>query len=227
MKQSIKIVLADDELLFRKAIAFLLQYENNFEVVYEASNGNEVINYINNCQQLPDIILMDLKMPDLNGVETTKILNKEFPGVKIIALTSYNTKSFIANMLDVGACSYLVKNATPKEMITTINEVYDNGFYYNQDVMDVINSDIVATKVFSKTILDNDYFTTREKEVLQLVCQQYNNAEIAQKLFISARTVEGHRNNILIKSGTKNLAGLVVYAIQNKLVQLENLTINQ
>ena len=227
MKQSIKIVLADDELLFRKAIAFLLQYENNFEVVYEASNGNEVINYIKSCKELPDIILMDLKMPDLNGVETTKILNKEFPEVKIIALTSYNTKSFIANMLDVGACSYLVKNATPKEMITTINEVYDKGFYYNQDVMDVINSDIVATKVFSKTILDNDYFTTREKEVMQLVCQQYNNAEIAQKLFISARTVEGHRNNILIKSGTKNLAGLVVYAIQNKLVLLENLTINQ
>ncbi len=226
MNEKIKIILADDEELFRKGVLFLLQREENIEIIFEGSNGMEVLNYLENKKNIqPDIIMMDLKMPLLNGVEATKIIWKEFPNIKVIALTSYNTKSFIANMINVGASSYLVKSASPQEMIDTVNGVADKGFYYNENTMQVIKEDIVSGT--QKSPLDSEFLTLREQEVLQLVCEQYNNAEIAEKLCISARTVEGHRNNILVKSGKRNLAGLVVFAIQNRIVTLDNLYIEK
>ena len=219
MSQTIKIILADDEVLFRKGIVFLLQRESNIEIVFEASNGLELINYLKQTDTYPDIILMDLKMPSINGVEATKMIHKEFPVIKIIALTSYNTKSFIANMIDVGASSYLVKNATPAEMIFTINEVVDKGFYYNETVLDVIKENRLTGRA---SHFDGVTLTSREQEVLALICQQYNTAEMAEKLFISTRTVETHRNNLLLKTGSKNIAGLVVYAIQSKIIILDD-----
>lgn len=225
MEDKIKIILSDDEELFRKGILFLLQREPNFEIIFEASNGEQLVEYLNTSNNCPDIILMDLKMPLLNGVEATKLIHKKFPSIKIIALTSYNTESFIANMINVGASSYLVKNASPKEMIFTINEVFDKGFYYNEKVMNVIHQDIISSKNNAKCTLDDDFLTNREKEVLELICNQYSTAEIAEKLFISPRTVEGHRNNLLLKTESKNMAGLVVFAIQNEIIQINNETL--
>jgi DNA-binding NarL/FixJ family response regulator len=164
---------------------------------------------------------MDLKMPLLNGVEATKIIRNDFPEIKIIALTSYNTDTFIANMIHVGASSYLIKNATPNEMIETINEVARKGFYYNDAVLKIINDNSFSKK--NKSKLDEDFITNREKEVLQLICEQKSTAEIAEILFISPRTVEGHRNNMMLKSESKNIAGLVVFAIQNQLVTLQRI----
>lgn len=225
MEDKIKIILSDYEELFRKGILFLLQREPNFEIIFEASNGEQLVEYLNTSNNCPDIILMDLKMPLLNGVEATKLIHKKFPSIKIIALTSYNTESFIANMINVGASSYLVKNASPKEMIFTINEVFDKGFYYNEKVMNVIHQDIISSKNNAKCTLDDDFLTNREKEVLELICNQYSTAEIAEKLFISPRTVEGHRNNLLLKTESKNMAGLVVFAIQNEIIQINNETL--
>ena len=221
----INIILADDEVLFRKGIAFLLNREKNITILYEASNGSELITYLNSDNEThPDIILMDLKMPLLNGVEATKIIHATFPDIKIIALTSYNTNSFIANMIQVGASSYLIKNTTPGEMIHTINEVFSKGFYYNENVLKVIHDGILPTHNKAKSNFDNDYLTAREKEILQLICQQLSTIEISENLFISPRTVEGHRNNLLLKTESKNIAGLVVYAIQNKIIDVDFLT---
>ena len=140
----IKLLLADDEELFRKGISFLLQRQDNIQILYEANNGSEVVEYLKSSSIHPDIILMDLKMPMLNGVEATKLINKEFPSIKIIALTSYNTKSFIANMIEIGAASYIVKNSTPEEMVTTINQVIEKGFYYNEEVLNVIQENLIT-----------------------------------------------------------------------------------
>ena len=222
MSELIKIVLADDEELFRKGLVFLLEREANIKVQFEASNGQELVDYLKTCDEHPDIILMDLKMPFLNGVEATKLIHKEFPIINIIALTSYNTESFIANMINVGASSYLVKSASPQEMLNTIREVSDKGFYYNETVMRVIHKDIISSTKNTKSTLDEDFLTAREKEVLELICKQFSTSEIADKLFISPRTVEGHRNNLLLKTQSKNMAGLVVYAIQNKIIALED-----
>jgi DNA-binding NarL/FixJ family response regulator len=215
----IKLLLADDEELFRKGISFLLQRQDNIQILYEANNGSEVVEYLKSSSIHPDIILMDLKMPMLNGVEATKLINKEFPSIKIIALTSYNTKSFIANMIEIGAASYIVKNSSPEEMITTINQVIEKGFYYNEEVLNVIQENLINNNrkniFFEEVIL-----TKREREILELICNQNSTQQIAEKLFISPRTVEGHRNNLLLKTDSQNSAGLVVFAIQNKIVIL-------
>ncbi|HEY4618253.1 MAG TPA: response regulator transcription factor [Flavobacterium sp.] len=216
MDNHIKIVLVDDEILFRKGVFFLLDREKNIEIIAEASNGVELVTFLNENENHPDIVIMDLKMPLLNGVEATKILHKEYPQIKIIALTSYDSSSFIANMINVGAVSYLVKNSTPQELLKTINEVAVKGFYYNEKVLKVIQQTISSSKN-SKSALNNNYLTNREIEVLQLICEQKTTAEIGEKLFISPRTVEGHRNNLLLKTESKNSAGLVVYAIQNEI----------
>ena len=225
MHNIIKIILVDDELLFRKGVQFMLERENNIKIIFEASNGEELISYLNqNENDLPDIILMDLKMPLLNGVEATKRIHKKYPDVKIIALTSFDTKPFIINMIQEGASSYLIKNASPKEMIHTINEVALKGFYYNHLILGVIDEGLIFGNKKTKSSFDEEYLTIREKEVLELICEQFSTNQIAEKLFISPRTVEGHRNNLLLKTESKNIAGLVVYAIQNKIVVLKNIT---
>ena len=226
MADTIRIALADDEVLFRKGVSFILQRKRNIDVIFEACNGEEMVSFlrenkINNTN--PDIIIIDLKMPVLNGVEATKIIHSEFPEIKIIALTSYNTKSFIANMIDVGAASYLVKSTTPQELLTTINEVYENGFYYNDDVLQVIHECLASPKKKSKGRFLEEQLTNREVEVLKLICKQHSGAEIAEKLFLSTRTVEGHRNNLLRKTECKNMIGLIIYAINNEYVTIENL----
>lgn len=214
------MILVDDEVLFRKGISFLLTKEKNIEVLFEASNGLELMEFLKADNPKPDIIIMDLKMPFLNGIEATKIIRRDFPDIKIIALTSYDSKSFIANMVDVGAVSYLVKNTTPQELFATINEVAEKGFYYSDYVLNIIQKDIVSNKK-TKCSFDSNFITSRELEVLQLICKQKSTVEIGEKLFISPRTVEGHRNNLLLKTESKNIAGLVVFAIQHELVSLD------
>lgn len=220
MSKTIKIILVDDEILFRKGISFLLEKEKNIKVIFEASDGSELISFLKESSIHPDIIIMDLKMPILNGVEATKLIRNEFPKIKIIALTSYNSKSFVANMISVGAVSYLVKNATPQELLLTINEVASKGFYYDEFVMKNIQDNTCVSKNI-KSHLDNNFLTSRELEILKLICEQKNTVEIAEKLFISPRTVEGHRNNLLLKTESKNIAGLVVYAIQNEITLIQ------
>jgi DNA-binding NarL/FixJ family response regulator len=219
MNDQIKIILVDDEILFRKGISFLLEREKNIDVIFEASDGNELLKFLKENNDHPDIVMMDLKMPTLNGVEATKIIHNDFPNIKIIALTSYNTKSFIANMMNVGAVSYLMKNATPQELLKTIQEVATRGFYYSEEIMKIVH-DTVLTSKNNKSQLDNNYLTSREMEVLQLICEQKTATEIGEILFISPRTVEGHRNNLLVKTESRNIVGLVVYAIQNKIAVL-------
>ncbi|OIQ16894.1 MAG: DNA-binding response regulator [Flavobacterium sp. MedPE-SWcel] len=222
MDTLIKIALVDDEVLFRKGISFILQREENIDVIFEASDGEELINKLKENTE-PDIIIMDLKMPNINGVEATKIIKKSHPNIKIIALTSYNTTSFIANMIDVGAVSYVIKNTTPKDLLTTINEVNTVGYYYNEYVMQVIQNHLIAPGKKVKSRFDQEKLTKREVEVLKLICKQHSGQEIADKLFLSVRTVEGHRNNLLRKTECKNMVGLIIYAIQNDFVSLETI----
>jgi DNA-binding NarL/FixJ family response regulator len=219
--KTIKILLADDEPLFRNGIAFLLQREDDIEVIFEASNGSEVLEYLSGNTH-PDIIIMDLKMPDVNGVEATKIVCEKYPAIKVIALTSYNTKAFIANMISTGAASYLVKNITPQELLKTIREVDYKGYYYDALVLEVIKENVSALK---KSNFTNWDLTSREKDIIKLICMQLSTKEIADKLFINYRTVEGHRNNLLLKTQSKNMAGLVIFALQNDILRLEELIV--
>jgi DNA-binding NarL/FixJ family response regulator len=221
MMKKINIIIADDEELFRKGIRFLLERENNFNITYEAENGKELIDFLSYAKQTPDIIFMDLKMPEINGVEATKTIHKTHPDIKIIALTSFDGKSFITNLIDVGASSYLLKNTSPKMVIHTVNEVFNKGFYYDEKVLKIIQENINSSSGKRiKIDLDKKLLSKREIDVLELICDQCTTAEIAEKLFISPRTVEGHRNNLLLKTHSKNVAGLVIYGIQKKLIEI-------
>lgn len=224
MNDIIKVVLADDEVLFRKGISFILQRKKNINIIFEASDGGELVDFLRVTTELPDIVLLDLKMPIINGIEATKIIHSEFPQVRIIALSSYNTKLFIANMIDVGAAAYLVKTTTPEELLTTVNEVFSKGFYYSEAVLSIIHDHVISPKKKMKSRFDEDQLTAREIEVLKLICMQYSGAEIAKELFLSSRTVEGHRNNLLKKTECKNMIGLIIYAIQNDYFAVDSLT---
>lgn len=219
--QHINIAIADDEELFRKGMRFLLEKEANFNISFEAENGKKLIGFLSTTNKVPDIILMDLKMPEMNGIETTKFIHKAYPNIKIIALTSYGGKSFITNMIDVGASSYLLKNTSPKTVIHTIKKVYEKGFYYNDNVLKIIHENLNSSSGKRiKTDLEQKLLSKREIDILELICEQYTTVEIADKLCISARTVEGHRTNLLLKTQSKNVAGLVIYGIQKKLIEI-------
>ena len=222
MSDLIKIAIADDEVLFRQGISFILNKEVNFDIIMQAVDGADLLTQLQNSAVMPQIILMDLKMPNLNGVETTKIIKKEYPNIKIIAITSYYSKPFISNMIATGAVAYLAKNTPPKEVIATVNAVATKGFCYNDNVMRVIQENMLNPDAkTTRSYFDLEYLTKREAEVLKLICAQCTTNEIAEQLFISPRTVEGHRNNLLLKTEAKNVAGLVVFAFQHKIVALE------
>jgi len=222
MNDIIKIAIADDEELFRQGISFILKKEVNFNIIMQAKDGADLLEQLKNCQELPEIILMDLKMPNLNGIEVTKIIKTKYPRVKIIAITSYYSKPFISNMIATGAVAYLAKNTPPKEVVTTVNAVATRGFCYNDNVMQVIQENMLNPNVkAARSYFDMDYLTKREVEVLKLICDQKTTNEIADKLFVSPRTVEGHRNNLLLKTEAKNTAGLVIFALQHNIVVLE------
>ncbi len=221
--KKIKLALADDELLFRQGVKAILGTEEIIDILFDAEDGEHLINQLRDTEILPDIVITDLKMPSLNGVEVTKLIRKEFPDIKVIALTSYFSKPFILNMISIGAVAYLAKNSTPALMIKTIKEVASKGFYYDEQVMQYIHESIVnPSDKKVKSNFDTNYFTKREIEVLDLICKQYTTNDIADSLFISPRTVEGHRNNLLLKTESKNVAGLVIYALKNKMVSLDN-----
>jgi DNA-binding NarL/FixJ family response regulator len=223
--QQILIAMADDETLFRKGIAGLIEAEEDFTLLFEAENGKVLLEKLEeNAATLPQIILMDLKMPELNGVESTREVRKLYPQIKIIALSSYYSKSFILNMIDAGVASYLAKDSSQKKFIEAVREVAQKGYYYDETVMGLINENLLqGKKTPIKSTFDNLYLTPKEKEVLNLICAQYTAPEIAEKLFISTRTVEGHRNNLLMKTNSKNIAGLVIFAIQNGIVDIDDL----
>lgn len=219
---SIKIAIADDELLFRQGLRAILSKQQDIEILFGASDGKDLIDQLNKCDKKPEIIITDLKMPEMDGIEATKIIRDTYPDIKVIALTSYFTKPFIVNMIAIGAVAYLAKNSTPKLMVKTIREVHAKGFYYDEKVFQFIKDaagkrlSSLSSKNFSESALSK-----REQEVLELICQQATTNEIAEKLFISPRTVEVHRNNLLVKTEMKNVAGLVIYAVQHNLVTFD------
>ncbi|GLB53122.1 DNA-binding response regulator [Neptunitalea chrysea] len=220
MEEKIKIAVTDDETLFRAGILFILKRVPEFEVLFEAENGAELVKQLSGALVKPDIILMDIKMPEMNGVECTKVIQKKYPEINIIALSSYGGRAFITNMINVGASSYLLKNTSPKEVVSTIKKVYSTGFHYDQWVHDVLEEEKQNGKAVNIQVLLGNQLSKRELEILELICNQYTNHEIADKLFISPRTVEVHRKKLLLKTESKNTAGLVVYGIRNQLVQV-------
>ncbi len=213
----IKYIVADDHAIFRQGIKYSLEGFEHLHCVGEAGSGEELMELLKNIT--PDVILMDLKMPGMDGVAATKEVRNLYPGVKIIVLTMYDDEQYIMHTLDIGANAYLVKNTEPAEIAKAMASVIENEYYFSDMVSKAMLKNLVQKRQlpvrFEKEISLNE----RESEILKLICKEYTTAEIAEKVFLSQRTVEGIRAGMLEKVGVRNTAGLVLYAARAGLVE--------
>jgi DNA-binding NarL/FixJ family response regulator len=207
----IQLALADDQRLFRKGMAMLLRDMAGVRVVLECANGEELLAELKSTPV--DIVLLDLDMPVLDGTATMRRIKQEFPEVKVIILSSHDEEKYITSLMELGANGYMLKSAEPDEIDMAIRSVAQSGFYLNDAVNKVLLHGLVKGRKVKPTFNAIDPMSERELEVLRAICQERTTPEIAAKLFVSPRTVEFHRNNLLLKTGARNIAGLVVYAM--------------
>ncbi len=213
--EEVRVILADDHNLFRNGLKLLLSSYRNINVVAEASDGAELISILDNVQA--DIVLIDIEMPVMNGIEASRIALEKFPGLKIISLSMYGEEEYYYRMIDAGVKGFILKNSDITEVIKAIDSVMKGGTYFSSEVLYNVVKNI---KSVSKTPANIASISEREREVLEQICKGLSNQEIADVLFISKRTVEKHRASLLSKTNTKNTAQLVMYAIENKLTDL-------
>ena len=208
---NIRIAIADDHELLRQGIQQLITSIEGFEIVGDASNGEELVRLVQ--QSLPDVVLMDVKMPKLNGLDATKIINAEYPHIGIIGLSSFDEDDLIMEMIRAGARGYLLKNTTRKELSEAVLAVYRGETYYCHDINRKL-AQIVARGGAPQASTRGPLFTTRELQVIKLICEEYSSKQIAAELELKTRTVERYRDGIMEKMGFRNSAGLVKYALQ-------------
>jgi DNA-binding NarL/FixJ family response regulator len=213
--QPVKIAIVDDQILFRQGVATLLKSTGEFELIMEACDAKDCLAQLNEIPVYPDILLLDLEMNGMNGIELNRILQKQYPAIKILVLSIHNKDKLIAKMIESGVSGYLIKNCDKNELTTALLNIYKNGFYIDYKVLKAIqNASLQKNKLANHFSRSDTSLSGREKEILYLICKEYNSSEIADKLFINSRTVEGHRNNLLGKTGCRNTAGLVLFAIK-------------
>jgi DNA-binding NarL/FixJ family response regulator len=212
----IKVLLADDHKIFRDGIRSILEKEKDIQVVEEASDGKEVLDKITKIDV--DVILLDIDIGRPNGIEICEILKREHPGVRILILSMMGLHDFIIQALEKGATGFLLKNTGKDEVLTAIRTVAKGDSYFSREVSTILIEHLNKPRAAKKRIAGIP-LSPREIEVLKLISQEYSNPEIAEKLFISIRTVDTHRRNLLEKLGVKNTAGLVKYAIQKGLIE--------
>ncbi|WP_462254086.1 response regulator [Ferruginibacter sp.] len=216
MEDIIKVAIADDHKIFRKGVILSLRSYVNLKFVMEAENGEDLIAKIPEAQ--PDVILCDLKMPIKDGIDATKLITKNFPGIRVIILTMYEDERFVGHLMDCGAAGYLLKNTEPAEIRKAIMDVMRTGFYLNPFVNKVLIKKNYSKQKFSPNLTTEVVLSEREKEVLTLVCMEFTAAEIASKMDISSRTVEAIKDRLMERFGVKNSVGLVFYAMKNSLI---------
>jgi DNA-binding NarL/FixJ family response regulator len=212
----IKVAIADDHKIFRKGVILSLRPYSAIKFVQEAENGQELLDGLAESQ--PDVVLMDLRMPQKDGIETTKIIAKQYPSIHIIALTMYEDERFVSHMMEIGANGYLLKSADPSEIKRAIIEVATKGYYLNNFVNRIL---LKKSHVRTKTVPSLNTEITlneREREVVRYICMEFTAQEIAQKIDVSPRTVEAIKDRLMERFGAKNTAGLVFFAVKNNLI---------
>jgi DNA-binding NarL/FixJ family response regulator len=215
--KKIDLIIVDDHRLFRNGIKALLKEVNFVNSVAEASNGIEFLKYIEN--HAVDVVLMDINMPEMNGIEATQKAKQLYPSMTIIALSMLNDEDYYFKMINAGASGFILKDSSSEELVTALETVINGQNYFSQDLLrNIILS--LSSNVKAETSQQSITFTDRELDVLEKICEGLSNQEIADNLFISPRTVERHRANLFNKTGAKNSVTLVMYAIKNNLVKV-------
>jgi DNA-binding NarL/FixJ family response regulator len=193
-----------------------LSADENLVVITEADNGEDLMRELE--LHAPDIILMDLKMPVMDGMEATKQVRKKYPAIKVLVVTMYEDDKFIIHLMENGANGYLLKNAEPEEIRKSIYAVKENGYYFNDLVNKALLKKLVLKNNLKLSFNQNVDLTEREMEVLKLICEEKTAAEIGKEIFLSPRSVEGIRQRLIEKVGVRNTAGLVMFAVKNGII---------
>jgi len=210
----IKIFIVDDHQMLIDGLKALLINEKQYTISGEATKAALALDLINNA--IPDIVLTDINMPEMDGIEFTRLLLNKHPKIKVIALSMFGEKSTISEMLDAGVSGYILKNTGKKELVDALQKVAAGGMFFSDDVSAEMMK-AMSERGKLKQEEEKVHLTEREKEIIKLIAKEYSNAKIGETLFISERTVETHRKNIFRKTETKTVVGLIKYAIENKL----------
>lgn len=214
---NIKILLVDDHNIVRDGIKLMLESQPGIDVVAEAENGEDALSVLADIHI--DLVIMDINMPVMDGISTTKTIKEKFNDIKILALTMSNDDLHIRQMIQAGASGYIMKSAGRSDLKNAIHTIMDGRHYFSDEATQSIMMDLVKSK--GKSSSPNPiHITDRELEILELIVKEHTNQEIAEKLYISARTVDAHRRNLLQKTGARNTAGLVKYAFQHNLISI-------
>ncbi len=218
MEAKIRIGLVDDHALIRKGLTALINDSDDMEVVLEAENGEHLLERLKFVQ--PDVLLLDLDMPVMDGRKALPLVKEQYPEIKVIILSMHDEDSMIITTMELGANAYLTKGGDPDELEKAIHSVYTTDYYLNERISRLTLQRLQKPKSFQNSTLVAQSLSKREMEVLQLVCLEKSNTEIAEELHISPRTVEGHRQRIIQKIGAKNTIGMVVFALKEGLVEV-------
>lgn len=214
---NIRILLADDHTILRNGIRAILDDEPGMVVVGEADDGRTAVTLA--CQLKPDIVIMDIAMPLLNGLEATRQIKRNCPAVKVIILTMHDNEEYIIQMLEAGAMGYILKDAAARELINALRLVYRGEAVLSPAITRIVIEDYLRWGVIRPTE-DNDELSPREREILQLIAEGYTNKQIAEILVISIKTVQAHRNSLMQKLKLHNRGELIKYAIQKKIIEI-------
>ncbi|UEG54793.1 response regulator transcription factor [Mucilaginibacter daejeonensis] len=215
--EKVGIVIVDDQNIFRQILGLAIANVEGLYVVNSYANGQNFLNDLANGTARPDIAILDIDMPGIDGVKLNAAIQRDHPDVRTIMLSQHREPQLIASLIRAGAAAYLDKDCTQEELITAIQSVHTTGYYMNAYVFGTLQKKF-SNSNRSNPVLNN--LTEREVEVLRLLCLEKTNAEIAEELFVSTKTIDFHRANLLLKTESKNLAGLVLYAIKNDIVQV-------
>lgn len=208
----IKVIIADDQSLVRESLRLVLEQEPDISIIAEAVNGKEVIDAV--IKEKPDVVVTDIQMPEMGGVELTRTLQSVYPEIKIIGLTMYEEDYLVVEMMEAGAKGYLMKDSGIGPVAEAIHAVSRNRKYFCDSTSDKLIKKLAASTADISAKEDADQFNEKEKEIIRLVCQEFSNKEIAEKMHLGLKTIESYRNKIFEKTGVKNMAGLAVYAIK-------------
>ncbi|WP_333863088.1 response regulator transcription factor [Sphingobacterium sp.] len=212
----IKILLVEDHMVVRNGIKLLLESQEGFEVVGEASNGKEALDFLSS-NTVPDIVLTDISMDEMDGIELLQLINKQYASIKVVILSMLNQINYVIKAFESGLSGYLVKNVGYHELLFGLNHIANGGRYVSEEIAMILLDQVRSGQGYAQIPegLQSDFdISERELEVLKLIAEGYTNVEIADKIFLSKRTVEGHRQNLIDKAGVKNTAHLVKFAFE-------------
>lgn len=218
----LRVGIVDDHQLFRKSMTLLVNSFEGMKMVVDAENGKVFLNKLE--KETLDVILLDIQMPVMDGYETCKELLNQFPNVKILIISQLTSRESIHKIMHLGAHGYFTKNSNPDQLKLAIKNVHEEGFYFGLELGSVIREVLLMEKKKTASVINiKELFSDRELEIIKLICKQFKSKEIADKLFIHIRTVDSHRKHVMEKSKSKNIIGVILFALKHKIITVEEL----